>query len=261
MSGSTAGNAMDPEEAEPLLPWNTKLSGIADLEVRHGFAWKVYGILGVQLLLTTGLAWAVTTYGRVWIMTSPGTLQTLTVVSLFASMALMCVFICRPDTMRESPANYLVLFGFTVTESVVVGVASITYTTQSLLLAFGVTAVVVLALSVFALQTTYDITGFAPYFLVMMVVLMCFGLVVSLVGWAGLAPSPAFQTMRLLYAFLGVLIFCGFIVMDTQMIIGGRHKEHQFMVDEYAMAAIVLYVDIIQLFLFFLELLGDKRRD
>merc|ERR1712100_554577 len=110
---------------------------------------------------------------------------------------------------------------------------------------FGVTALVVIALTLFACQTKYDITGFAPYMLVGLIVMMSFGFLMMLASWTGLASSAGFQTMRLVYAGFGALLFSGFIVMDTQMIVGGTHKEHQFEMDDYAMAAIVLYIDII----------------
>jgi len=43
------------------------------------------------------------------------------------------------------------------------------------------------------------------------------------------------------------------------MIIGGKHK-HKFSVDDYAMAAITLYLDIIQLFLKLLQILGQPKK-
>merc|ERR1719456_1687875 len=141
---------------------------------------------------------------------------------------MMCIFMCRPQTMQEAPTNYFLLFGFTVAESVLVGIICIGYTKESVLIVFAITAIVVVALSLFACQTKYDITGFAPYMLVGLIVLMSFGFILTLASWTGLASTAAFQTMRLVYAGFGALLFSGFIVMDTQMIVGGTHKEHQF---------------------------------
>jgi len=64
--------------------------------------------------------------------------------------------------------------------------------------------------------------------------------------------------MMMLYDFLGVLLFTFFIVFDTQMIIGGNHKV-QFSIDDYCFAALNLYLDIINLFLHILALLGDRK--
>ena len=46
---------------------------------------------------------------------------------------------------------------------------------------------------------------------------------------------------------------------DTQLIVGGAHKKHQFGVDDYVFAALNIYLDIINLFLLLLQLLQDRR--
>jgi FtsH-binding integral membrane protein len=50
-----------------------------------------------------------------------------------------------------------------------------------------------------------------------------------------------------------------YLVYDTQLIAGGSHRKHQFNIDDYAMAAICLCIDIIQLFLYLLSLMGNRR--
>ena len=56
----------------------------------------------------------------------------------------------------------------------------------------------------------------------------------------------------------GAIIFSFYIIYDTQLIIGGEHKKYQFDVDDYVFATITLYLDIINLFLYILDLL-DRR--
>ena len=53
----------------------------------------------------------------------------------------------------------------------------------------------------------------------------------------------------------GALIFCGFIIFDTHMIM------HKLSTEEYIMASIDLYLDFINLFLFILRILQAARRD
>jgi FtsH-binding integral membrane protein len=55
------------------------------------------------------------------------------------------------------------------------------------------------------------------------------------------------------YALLGALVFCGYILFDTSRIV------HKFGYDDYIIAAIDLYLDIINLFLFILDLLGRSK--
>merc|ERR1719498_1259144 len=84
-------------------------------------------------------------------------------VSMAMSIVMMFVFICCPDTMRRSPTNYILLAIFTVAKSVMLGFICIGYTQESVLIAVGITAFVVVALTLFACQTTVDFTGYGPY--------------------------------------------------------------------------------------------------
>lgn len=45
---------------------------------------------------------------------------------------------------------------------------------------------------------------------------------------------------------------------DTQLIIGGKHAKFQFSVDDYVFAALNLYLDIINLFLFILQIINNR---
>ena len=59
-----------------------------------------------------------------------------------------------------------------------------------------------------------------------------------------------------LYCMFGVFVFGIYLIVDTQMIVGGKHVE--LSVDEYVLAAMLLYVDIVQIFLYILRLLGNR---
>jgi len=52
---------------------------------------------------------------------------------------------------------------------------------------------------------------------------------------------------------------CLFIVYDTQLMLGGKHK-YAISMDEYVFAALNLYLDIINLFLYILRIMGGGRR-
>ena len=60
-------------------------------------------------------------------------------------------------------------------------------------------------------------------------------------------------------AFAIACIYCVYILVDTQLILGGKKKE--LTLDNYVMGAMILYVDIIGLFLKILQLLGDRKKD
>lgn len=52
-------------------------------------------------------------------------------------------------------------------------------------------------------------------------------------------------------------LYCFYLIIDTQLILGGRKNE--LSLDNYILGAAMLYVDIIQLFLNLLRIIGDRR--
>eukprot|EP00438_Fugacium_kawagutii_P023373 Skav227387 [mRNA] locus=scaffold3148:84113:88935:+ [translate_table: standard] len=229
----------DPVETnEPPQNRKMDLSEISDINVRHGFIRKarsshvgtlgpVFAILAVQLITTTIIAW----------MTLGGEPRAT-----------------GPHLMREFPSNYMVLGVFTLgdarlQEAVLVGIVCTQYTAQSVLVAFGLTAFVVTALMLFACQTKYDFTGLAPYFFMALMILTGMSLVFAV----------ASMNLYLLYAGFGALLFSGYIILDTQLIIGGKNAQMEIGIDDYCLAAMNIYIDIVQLFLYILALFGDRR--
>ena len=49
-----------------------------------------------------------------------------------------------------------------------------------------------------------------------------------------------------------------YLVFDTQMMMGGKHK-YALSPEEYIFAALNLYLDIINLFMFILSIIGNSR--
>lgn len=66
------------------------------------------------------------------------------------------------------------------------------------------------------------------------------------------------EILRVVYAWIGAFIFSAYIVIDTQSIIGGKHKL-KFTADDYIAAALNVYLDVINLFLFILRIVGSKK--
>ena len=60
------------------------------------------------------------------------------------------------------------------------------------------------------------------------------------------------------YGAAGALVFMVYIVYDTQLMIGGKHK-YSLDPEEYVFAALNLYLDIINLFLYLLSMIGASK--
>mmetsp|Transcript_179172 Transcript_179172/g.568515 ORF Transcript_179172/g.568515 Transcript_179172/m.568515 type:complete len:243 (-) Transcript_179172:98-826(-) len=215
---------------------------------RRAFVRKVYGTVGVQLAVTAGLAYPIATASDIW-------LEAHAALMLFSSVGFFAMFLvlacCGGQLMRQHPTNLIVLAGFTLLESVSVGFVCAMYEAQSVLLCLGVTAAVALSLTLFACTTKMDMTGMGGY-------LSATSFALFLVGLVGLFTHAPF--LQLLYAFGGAILFSGYIVYDTQMVVGGKHQKKKFSIDDYALAALSIYMDVIRLFMFLLRILGEQRR-
>merc|ERR1712116_63233 len=66
------------------------------------------------------------------------------------------------------------------------------------------------------------------------------------------------MTAGVVFSIIGAIIFSLYIVFDTQMMMGGNHK-YSLDPEEYVFAALNLYLDIINLFLYILHIIGASR--
>jgi len=222
----------------------------AERDIRMGFVRKVYSILSVQLLLTVAIA------GPFQLM-SPEVIASnawLLYVSVAVLLGSMCAMMCCGAALRRFPTNYLFLLVLTCCMGVLVGFSSAMYTWQSVVLAAGITVAIFFAMTAYACMTKNDFTGLGPYLYGALWVLIFFGMALSILSLFGVQ----IQWMMMLYDFAGVLLFTFYIVYDTQLILGGNHKV-QFSIDDYCFAALHLYLDIINLFLHLLSLLGSRK--
>eukprot|EP00746_Dinoflagellata_sp_MGD_P011204 gnl/MRDRNA2_/MRDRNA2_123424_c0_seq1.p1 gnl/MRDRNA2_/MRDRNA2_123424_c0~~gnl/MRDRNA2_/MRDRNA2_123424_c0_seq1.p1 ORF type:complete len:274 (+),score=25.59 gnl/MRDRNA2_/MRDRNA2_123424_c0_seq1:89-823(+) len=241
----------DYEERQPLTGSNDVWVKNAAKEVRIGFIRKVYGILTVQLILTTAIAAPIQRMGHTWVRTH----QWMMGVSLVMTLITICAMSCCRDVTKQFPTNYLLLFTFTAFEGVLVGFVSAGYTGGSVLMCAGITALIFLCMTGYAWTTKTDFTGMGPYLFGAMCAMCAFGFVMCIMSWCGVY----IPLMHKVYSGLGVLLFTFYIIYDTQLIMGemGGHAT-SFSIDDYVFAALTLYLDIIQLFLHLLSLFGDR---
>ena len=226
-----------------------QLMGISTRRLRNDFVKKVYSILSVQLLLTTLIAAPFVLdkdAARIWTYQNPWVVY----LSLAITFTVMMTFACCPFLMRQFPTNYILLLLFTGAEGVCVGIISSVYTTDSVLMALGTVTVVFFGLTIFALTTDLDFTKSWPYLFAITIVMIIAGFVLMFF------PS---HLGHMIYAGIGAILFSVYLIFDTQMIIGGK-RDYEFSIDDYVPAAIALYIDIVQLFIYFLQLFGERDR-
>merc|ERR1719375_1060620 len=83
--------------------------------------------------------------------------QWLMGLSMMVTIGTLCAMTCCQDVCRQFPTNYLLLFGFTVFEGILIGFVSAAYTAGSVTICVGITAAVFLGLTLYAWTTSTDL--------------------------------------------------------------------------------------------------------
>lgn len=238
-----------------LLPTNNSPLKNVERSIRMGFVRKVYSILAFQLLLTTLVAYPVMQLPRLWVLEHMAVFYAVMAVQ----MVCLCTIMCCQKQLRTYPQNYVFLFVFTATEGFVVGLICSGYTGPSVAMAAATTMLIFTMMTVYAWTTKNDFTGFGPYLFAALFTMIGMGLMFGIVSLITQDPAIT-NTMNFVYCGCGALLFSFYIVFDTQKMIGewGGHKT-QFDIDDYCFAALNLYLDVINLFLYLLQMFGNKK--
>ncbi|CAH1101803.1 unnamed protein product [Psylliodes chrysocephalus] len=236
--GGASGYGEDPE---------VKGFDFNDQSIRRGFIKKVYSILSVQLGITlTFICWFLYHEPTKYYVQHHIALFYASLVVVFVTLIALA---CCGELRRKAPANFIFLFIFTLAESFCLACSASTYKADAVAMAVGITAAVCLGLTLFAFQTKWDFTMMGGILFVAVLILFLFGIVAIFVHN---------KIVQLVYASLGALIFSVYLVYDTQLMMGGKHT-YSISPEEYIFAAINLYVDVINIFMYILAIIGRVR--
>ncbi|OAY75631.1 BI1-like protein [Ananas comosus] len=208
--------------ARPLYPMM-----LESPELRWAFIRKIYSILTIQMLLTIAVA-AIVVYVHpiaYFFVSSPGVLCPLYYY------------------YQHHPVNLLLLGLFTVSISFAVGLTCAFTKGKVILESVILTAIVVVSLTLYtfwAARRGHDFNFLGPFLFAALMILIVFALIQLF--------FPLGRISYMIYGGIAALIFCGYIVYDTDNLI----KRYAY--DEYVWAAVALYLDIINLFLSLLTL-------
>ena len=134
----------------------------------------------------------------------------LMILVLVLYIASICALTCCGFD-KKVPTNFILLAVFTVCVSYIVSLSTLRYDPIIVFEAAFLTSAMTLAITVYAITTKKDFTVFGP-------LLFIIGFVFCVAGLLSFMFGPE---MRLAYACLGVVLFSFYLLIDTQMIIGG----------------------------------------
>ncbi|KAK9687541.1 hypothetical protein K7432_014753 [Basidiobolus ranarum] len=213
-----------------------------EVEIRMAFIRKVYTILATQLGATVlvGSLFFFNEQARNWVQSN----QWASLVSIFGALGVMLVLFWK---RHSSPLNFYLLGAFTLLEAYSVGTIVTFYSARVVLQALIITFALFIGLTLFTMQSKYDFSGM--------------GSILNIVLWLVVIASlvqiffPFSSKVDFAIAIVVALLFCGYIVYDTYMII------NRLSPDEYIVASIDLYLDILNLFLAILRILNELTSD
>ena len=208
---------------------------------RQRFVIKVYTIVMLQLAFTTACCAIAVGYepAQEWIREN----YWLHYVALIFGIVIMCTLLCCMKHARKTPRNYILLGVFTVLWSYMVAGFTQWFEPSDVITAAAITTFMTLGLTLFACFCKMKLTclwGIAA-------ALSC--AIWPLFFFCIFFPS---KMMFNILAFLVVILTSIYIIFDTKMIMT------KLELDEYIIGALLLYVDIVQLFMWILSLLGSN---
>ena len=245
-------NQVDPRIAFPRANAGV-VAGDASFDAGlRSYMLSVYNYMASGVLLTGVVALFFARGGRdslaAQIFMQPGILKWIVMLAPFALVMVLSFGI---NKLSETSAKalfwvYAALMGASLSTILLV------YTGASVASTFFATAAGFAALSLYGYTTKRDLSGMGKFLMMGLVGLI----VASLINM-----FTQSNTMSLIISVIGVFLFAGLTVYDTQKI-----KEMYYHVQgtdmmgkTIIMGALTLYLDFINLFLFLLRFMGDRR--
>ena len=215
--------------------------------IRLGFIRKVYGIISFQLLITTIVVYF-SIYNHFlssFMVSYPGFVYLFFFGALFTEIPI----ICCPSVASQVPLNYVLLLIFTLCESYLVAYITLFYEPLSVLMCAGITLALVFGLTLYAIFTKTDMTLWGGG-------LACLSVIFFILSIIGIFYRSLFY--QTLLNCCGLFLFSIYLMYDVQLVIGKNKKL--ISTDQYIIGAMMIYIDIISIFIKILLLFGKKKK-
>eukprot|EP00475_Leptophrys_vorax_P016054 TRINITY_DN2243_c0_g1_i1.p1 TRINITY_DN2243_c0_g1~~TRINITY_DN2243_c0_g1_i1.p1 ORF type:complete len:272 (-),score=67.60 TRINITY_DN2243_c0_g1_i1:1488-2303(-) len=215
---------------------------LAYLQRRNGFLRKVYGVLSLQLIFSFGitLLFSYSDSTKEWVQNHPWAYYS----SYMIVFATLIFLICLPHLFRTRSAQAVLLVVFTGAFSYMVGTIASFYDSNAVWQAIVTALLITVGLTLLTFQLKVDLTKYWGALFAVSLGFIIFGLIRLF-----FPDDPVVDTV---YAAIGAILFSVYIVFDTQFML--KYMDD----DDYLLAALNLYADVMNLFLMLLSLLGDN---
>ena len=162
---------------------------------------------------------------------------------------------------RSSPLKWQLLALFTLGEAITVGFISSFYQLRSVVSAMSATAAATLSVTLYSFlnqNPKYDLSQWGQGLASCCTIFVIYGLI-HVLERTGILPQGFLPFTEGIYAFFGAALFSLFLAYDTRLIVGGKHSKYQMNEKDYVWGAMSIYMDVINIFIYLLRLIGDDR--
>jgi len=234
---------------QPSIYEHVKFQGYMDNNIRRKFISKVYSILWTQLLFTSLFISACHIISPLHSFMISDNSYMIFILNIYIIFIHLCFMMCNPHILRYNPYNWLNLIIFTGFLTYNIGFITSYYQTNILLLSGMSTLTIFSGLTIYSVQTKIDYTVYGNALIIGLLSLIAFGFMNIFLD---------IEFINSIYSLLIVIIFSSFIVYDTQLIVNGKNNRYELSTHDYVMAAITLYLDIINIFVSSLDFLNGR---
>lgn len=223
-------------DGEPL---EVRTVDMIDTPARLFFIRKVYGLLTLQLGLAATIVVAMMRSTTLQVLLAPlqGCFQCTAMLSL-----ILCLIV-----RKAAGWNLFFFLLFTISTGVTTGhlcvIVSKTKGENVVVRAFLATMVVLVSMTVFVMFSTTDFSFLGPFCYVGLNMLIWDCCIFAFLGY-----RPSW------WSWFGALLFTAYLIYDTNQIM------RRYSTDEYVIAAVDLYLDVLNLFVEFLKIFADMEK-
>jgi len=214
----------------------------------NAFLRAVYGWMAVGLAITAATAWMIA--GSPAIVRAIATNRILFWLLLGAQLGIVVALSARVDRMAASTASLLFIV-YSALTGVTMSFVLMAYTGESVANTFVVTAGMFGGLALYGTMTRRSLAGMGSFLFMGLI-----GVVLaSVVGifWHS-------DALQFVISFIGVIVFSGLAAYDAQRLKAMALATPAGATETYAIVgALALYLDFVNLFLFLLRFLGNRR--
>lgn len=178
--------------------------------------------------------------------------EALYILSVSTTFLTMFVCLCCEDLLRKTPSKYIIYSLFVLDVSYSLGISSLYIKGDLLYISIIITTGTTTSLILYSFIATTDFTEYYTYLVAIFMCLIFIGIV-----------NIFFNNtiIQIIISGGGALVFACFIVFDMQMILGQKHIKYKYSIDDFILAAMSLYLDVINMFLYIIQFLTLTSSD